>query len=91
MAILGDSGPEGVTQEGKLLARMPHGERCSKPSAQGVHRSEATITQMRHFDKICIPYFQMLLTQARHRKVDGNNTAREADDPDHPHQEKLKL
>ena len=29
---------------------------------------EAAIAQMRHFDKVRVPYFQMLLAQARHHK-----------------------
>jgi hypothetical protein len=64
---------------------------------------------MRHFDKVRVTYFQMLLAQARYHKPGTNDAMREivrlpgnpmlryvrsntaADDPDHPHQEKLKL
>jgi len=42
----------------------------------GVHL-EAAIAQMRHFDKVRVPYFQMLLTQARHHKPGPTDLTRE--------------
>lgn len=38
---------------------------------------EAAIAQMRHFDKVRVPYFQMLLTQARHHKPGPTDATRE--------------
>lgn len=38
---------------------------------------EAAIAQMRHFDKVRVPYFQALLAQARHRKPTDNDPSRE--------------
>jgi hypothetical protein len=38
---------------------------------------EAAIAQMRHFDKVRVPYFQALLAQARHRKPNDNDPSRE--------------
>jgi hypothetical protein len=38
---------------------------------------EAAIAQMRHFDKVRVPYFQMLLTQARHNKPGPTDATRE--------------
>lgn len=38
---------------------------------------EAAITHMRHFDKVRVPYFQMLLAQARHQKPRSQDPTRE--------------
>jgi len=38
---------------------------------------EAAIAHMRHFDKVRVPYFQMLLAQARHHKPGSSDLARE--------------
>jgi hypothetical protein len=62
---------------------------------------------MRHFDKVRVPYFQMLLAQAHQQKVDPNPLGRDivrkpgnpmlryvggaAADPTLPTQENLKL
>jgi hypothetical protein len=37
---------------------------------------EAAIAQMRHFDKVRVPYFQMLLAQARHHKTGDDDATR---------------
>ena len=38
---------------------------------------EAAVAQMRHFDKVRVPYFQMLLAQARHHKPGASDAMRE--------------
>ena len=38
---------------------------------------EAAIAQMRHFDKVRVPYFQMLMAQARHHKPGPADATRE--------------
>jgi len=38
---------------------------------------EAAIAQMRHFDKVRVPYFQALLAQARHRKPTDKDPSRQ--------------
>ena len=38
---------------------------------------EAAIAQMRHFDKVRVPYFQMLMAQARHHKPGTGDATRE--------------
>lgn len=49
--------------------------------AQGRERAsahlDAAIAQMRHFDKVRVPYFQMLLAQARHHKPGPAEATRE--------------
>ena len=48
---------------------------CGRERA-GVHL-EAAIAQMRQFDKVRVPYFQMLLAQARHHKPGPDDATRE--------------
>ena len=93
--------------QGLIRSATKELQACGREQAS-VH-IETAIAQMRHFDKVRVPYLQMLLAQARHQKAGTNDAAREivrlpgnpmlryvrgnttADDPAHPHQEKLKL
>src|SRR5690242_5047489 len=58
-------------------------KRTSRPPRKPTNRErasahlEAAIAQMRHFDKIRVPYFQMLMARARHHKPSPADATRE--------------
>ena len=61
--------------QGLIRSATKELQACGREQAS-VH-IEAAITQMRHFDKVRVPYFQMLVAQARHSKAGADNATRE--------------
>jgi transposase len=91
--------------QGLIRSATKELQRCGHEQAST--HIEAAIAHMRHFNKVRVPYFQMLLAQAHQQKVDPNPLGRDivrkpgnpmlryvggaAVDPVPPTQETLKL
>jgi len=61
--------------QGLIRSATKEMQACGREQAS-VH-IEAAIAQMRYFDKVRVPYFQMLLAQARHHKPGVDDVTRE--------------